>query len=169
MVLPELTANLCNQTPRPCCRPGLILKPWDSVSSEITSHTQRWRCFLHDVTKIIYLNINFVGGTKAAQMRDASQCLIIPQTSVAAVWPCSQHSQICCDIIKSCLYILLASSSEVLHYPQEHSLPPSSAPAASFQFQSCKLGNTTSRDVPHKLITYRIISIDMLTSVVISL
>lgn len=57
----------------------------------------------------------------------------------------------------------------MLYYPQEHSLPSSSAPAVSFQFQSCKLGNITSAAVPHKLIIDRIITKDMLMSVAISL
>lgn len=65
--------------------------------------------------------------------------------------------------------IIFISSSEVLYYPPEHSLPSSSAPAVSFQFQSCKLGNITSAAVPHKLIIDRIITKDMLMAVAISL
>lgn len=57
----------------------------------------------------------------------------------------------------------------MLYYPPEHSLPSSSAPAVSFQFQSCKLGNITSAAVPHKLIIDRIITKDMLMAVAISL
>jgi len=67
------------------------------------------------------------------------------------------------------LYILLVSSSEELHYGQEHSLPSSSAPAVPFRFQSCTLGSAASPAVPPKLITYKLISKDTLTSVVISL